>query len=101
MNEDIEKESQGLAHILLFHALEHNDKRGIDVLSTPIFARIRISPEKISNSYVANKKSPRRGETKLRKNEMKLRKNEMKLRKNEIISPKNFSTPHWIIRDPY
>ena len=25
----------------------------------------------------------------------------MKLRKNEIISPKNFSTPHWIIRDPY
>ena len=25
----------------------------------------------------------------------------MKLRKNEIISPKNFSTPHWIIRDLY
>ena len=64
------------------------------MLSTSIFARIRISPEEISNSYVANKKSPRRGETKLRKNEMKLR-------RNEIISPKNFSTPHWIIRDLY
>ena len=25
----------------------------------------------------------------------------MKLRKNEIISPKNFPTPHWIIRDTY
>ena len=25
----------------------------------------------------------------------------MKLRKNEIISPKNFPTPHWIIRNLY
>ena len=25
----------------------------------------------------------------------------MKLRKNEIISPKNFSIPHWIIKNLY
>ena len=29
---------------------------------------------------------------------MKLRRNEMKLRKYAISSPKNFPTPHWIIK---
>ena len=53
-----------------------------------------ISTWGISNLHVEKENSPRRGE-------MKLRKKQMKLRKKEITSPKNFSFPHWIIRDPY
>ena len=55
---------------------------------------IRVSPEEIKDLHGANENSPRR-------TEIKVRKNEMKLRKNEIASPKNFSTPRWILGNPY